>query len=101
MGAIVVLAQQVAGICSQVIEPADFPGWPGHLDRLDAIDGSKAEMKPRVGGRLVAPAADPPAEEAPATGVDVDPGPDGVPIRWVPSSRKSRASGLPRSGCGK
>lgn len=81
MRAIVALTQQVAGIHGKVREPPDFSRWPGHLDRLDAIDRPKTEMKPGVGGRLVAPPADPPAEKSPPTGVDSDPGADGVSIR--------------------
>ena len=81
MGLAIAFAEEVTSIRRQVPVLIDLSGRPGHLDDLDAIHLSQSEMEPRVGGRLVASSADPPANLATPSRVDDDTGADGVAIR--------------------
>src|SRR5438552_750076 len=78
---ILALAQQVAGIGPELAIADDASRWPGDLDGLDSIGLAEAEVDARVGGRLVAAAADAPGHAAPAPGDDRDLRPDGVAVR--------------------
>src|SRR5262245_52086819 len=57
---VLALAQQVAGIGSQVAIPIQPPGGPAHFHDLDPAARPEAEMEARIACGLVAAAADAP-----------------------------------------
>ena len=72
----VAFADQVARIRGEILEPIDPAGGPVDLDAVDLLRRSEAEMKPRVGRGLEAPAPEPKlASQAPAAGLDRSRGP--------------------------
>ena len=80
------------------LEPAvavDPARGPGDLDLVGDVERAEAEVEPGVGGRLVAAAADPPGDPAPAAGRDRDPGADGVAVRGAALPGGGSASGRP------
>src|SRR5689334_17865735 len=78
------LADQVSRVDGQVAEAVHPAGGPADLDRFDRPRRSEAEMEPRVAGRGVAAAPEPPGGLPPPGADDRHTRPDRIAVRCRP-----------------
>ena len=99
LGRLVSLADQVAGVGAEISMAVHVAGGPDDLDQVDPVGVSQAEVEPRVGGRLVAAAAEAMGHAAPAPGDDGNLRPHGVAVRAAALEARASGTGRLRFGC--
>ena len=94
-------AEEVAPVGGQLLVSIDPARRPADLDPLDPGRRPQAEVEPRVAGRLVAAAAEPPRRLPGSAGLDRDPGATASRFE-VRALRGGTSAKWPRrrSGCG-